>query len=73
MNTKIYTTATAARVCKVSPRTIAKWFDTGLIGGYRLPGGHRRIPAAELRTFMLRQGIPLGELALGYAGQGAAP
>ncbi len=70
---KAYTTATAARVCGVCPRTIAKWFDAGLVKGYRLPGGDRRIPAVALRTFMLRQGIPLGELALEGAGQGAAP
>ena len=62
MKTKIYTTATAARACRVCPRTIAKWFDTGLIGGYRLPGGDRRIPAAELRKFMETHGMPLGEL-----------
>ncbi len=72
MKTKNYTTATAGRACEVSPRTVAKWFDAGLLRGYRLPGGDRRIPAVELRAFMLRQGIPLGELALGSAGQGAA-
>ncbi len=62
MNEKVYTTTTAARACGVSPRTFANWFDAGLVKGYRLPGGDRRIPAAELRAFMLREGIPLGEL-----------
>ena len=62
MKTKIYTITKAAKLCGVSPRTFCHWFDMGMVGGYRLPAGDRRIPAAELRKFMQWQGMPLGEL-----------
>ena len=59
---KVYTSTKAARLCGVSRRTLCNWFDRKLVGGYRLPGGDRRIPHAELRAFMLQRGVPLGEL-----------
>lgn len=60
----VLTTGQAARVCRVAPRTISKWFDTGLLKGYRLPGcGDRRIPRESLVKFLESRGIPLGDLA----------
>ena len=56
----IYTTGQVAQICKVAPRTVTKWFDSGQLKGYRIPGGRdRRIPAAELLKFMKAHNIPV--------------
>lgn len=55
----ILTTGEVAKICKVAPRTVSKWFDSGQLGGYRIPGSKdRRIPLAELLVFMDKHGIP---------------
>ncbi len=59
----ILTTGEVARICKVAPRTVSKWFDSGELGGYRIPGSKdRRIPRGELLVFMDKHGIPRGVL-----------
>ncbi len=66
MNNKrkdILTTGQVAQICKVAPRTVTKWFDTGQLKGYRIPGGRdRRIPAAELMRFMKTHNMPTDQL-----------
>ncbi len=66
MNNKrkdIFTTGQVAQICKVAPRTVTKWFDTGQLKGYRIPGGRdRRIPAAELIRFMKTHNMPIDQL-----------
>ena len=43
----------AARLLGVNPRTVQKWFDKGLIDGFRLPEStDRRVYAKSLITFM---------------------
>ena len=60
---KVLTIGQVARICNASPRTVAKWFDSGLLNGYRLPGsGDRRIPVAELIRFMKAHNMPMTEL-----------
>lgn len=60
---RMFTTGQAARLCHVAPRTVGKWFDSGLIGGYRIPGSQdRRIDPQSLIRFMKLHGIPLGGL-----------
>jgi excisionase family DNA binding protein len=59
----ILTTGQVAQICKVAPRTVTKWFDTGQLKGYRIPGGRdRRIPAAELIRFMKTHNMPTDQL-----------
>jgi excisionase family DNA binding protein len=59
----VYTTGQVARLCKVAPRTVTKWFDSGRLRGYRIPGSQdRRIPRANLIRFLKEHGMPLGEL-----------
>ena len=54
----VLTSGYVAKVCKVAPRTVANWFDKGLLKGYRLPGCQdRRIPAANLVAFMEAAGM----------------
>jgi two-component system response regulator RpaA len=57
---RVFTTGAVAKICKVAPRTVSKWFDAGRLGGYRIPGSNdRRVPEAELLAFMRREGIPV--------------
>ena len=59
----IFTTGQVAKVCKVAPRTVSKWFDSGRLRGYRIPGSQdRRIPREHLIRFLKEHGMPLGEL-----------
>src|SRR5512146_2882801 len=56
----VLTTGEVARICHVAPRTVSKWFDTGKLRGYRIPGSRdRRIPVDQLIRFMRAHDIPL--------------
>ena len=56
----VLTTGDIAKICNVSQKTAAKWFDKGIISGYRLPGSKdRRIPIDELYRFMREANIPI--------------
>lgn len=56
---RIFTTGEAADVCKVSQQTIIRCFDSGRLGGFRVPGSKfRRIPRADLIKFMKDNEIP---------------
>ena len=59
----VLTTGQVAKICNVAPRTVSKWFDTGQLRGYRIPGSKdRRIPLSQLIRFMRANGIPLNGL-----------
>lgn len=60
---KVFTTGQVAKICKVAPRTVSKWFDSGRLKGYRIPGSQdRRIPREYLIKFLKEHNMPLGEL-----------
>ena len=60
---KVFTTGQVAKICQVAPRTVSKWFDSGRLRGYRIPGSQdRRIPREQLIRFLKEHGMPLGEL-----------
>ena len=60
---KVFTTGQVAKICKVAPRTVSKWFDSGRLKGYRIPGSQdRRIPREYLIKFLKDHGMPLGDL-----------
>ena len=62
-SSKVYTTGQVAKICKVAPRTVSKWFDSGRLKGYRIPGSQdRRIPREYLIKFLKEHGMPLVEL-----------
>lgn len=57
---EIYTTGQVAKICKVAPRTVSKWFDSGRLRGYRIPGiQDRRIPREHLIRFLKEYGFPI--------------
>jgi excisionase family DNA binding protein len=59
----VFTTGDIAKLCRVSPRTVTKWFDSGRLKGYRLPGSQdRRVPVENLLRFLEENGMPLREL-----------
>jgi excisionase family DNA binding protein len=63
LNMKVFTTGQVAKICKVAPRTVSKWFDSGRLKGYRIPGSQdRRIPREYLIKFLKEHGMPLGDL-----------
>lgn len=62
----VLTTGQVAQICNVAPRTVTKWFDSGQLKGYRIPGSRdRRIPASELFRFMKAHDIPTDGFDIG--------
>ncbi len=62
----VLTTGDVAKICHVAPRTVSKWFDSGQLKGYRIPGSKdRRIPVSELIRFMKVHNIPADTLPAG--------
>ena len=62
----VLTTGEVAKICNVASRTVSKWFDSGQLKGYRIPGSKdRRIPVANLLTFMREHEIPMEGLMSG--------
>src|SRR5438105_1389442 len=62
----VLTTGEVAKICNVAPRTVSKWFDSGALHGYRIPGSKdRRIPLNQLIRFMKHHGMPLNGLMTG--------
>lgn len=60
MSSEVFTTGDVAKMFKVAPRTCSKWFDSGKLKGYRIPGSlDRRIPKENLIQFARENGMPL--------------
>src|SRR5213076_3618181 len=53
-------TQRVARVCQVSPATVANWIDQGLLKGHKTPTGRRRVEAEDLTAFLRahEMGVP---------------
>jgi len=63
----VYTTGEAAEICKLSQQTVIRCFDSGQLKGFRVPGSKfRRIPRAELLSFMKANSIPMDSLETDY-------
>lgn len=61
----VLTVGEVARVCQVSHATVVRWFDTGRLLGYRIPGSKdRRFPLATVEAFLRAYGMDdcLGDL-----------
>ena len=57
---QVYTTGQAAKLLQVAPRTVGKWFDSGRLKGYVIPGSQdRRIPQDSLIKFLEDHGMPI--------------
>lgn len=61
---RIYTSGEVSKLCEVATTTVNRWFDSGQLKGFRVPGSkHRRIPRANLIEFLKGHGFPLERLA----------
>lgn len=55
-NKSVFTTGEIARIFGVNINTVVKWFEVGLLKGYKLPGSDaRRVPRDELVEFLARR------------------
>jgi excisionase family DNA binding protein len=58
----VMTTGQVADYCGVASRTVSKWFDSGRLKGYRIPGSQdRRIPVKSLFKFLSDHNMPIGD------------
>ena len=58
-----FTTGEVAKLLHVATGSVARWFDSGKLKGYRIPGSRsRRVPRASLISFCREHGLPLGDL-----------
>ena len=70
---QIFTSGQAARACRVAPRTISKWFDSGQLQGYRMPGSaDRRIPRDQFVKFLEANGMAAALAAISPVAEPAA-
>lgn len=64
----VFTTGEVAKICSVAPRTVSKWFDSGKLKGYKIPGSRdRRITKTALVSFMKSHNVPTDALIGGGA------
>lgn len=52
-------TQRVARICQVSPATVAHWIDQGHLTGHRTPTGRRRVGAEDLVAFLRSHRMPV--------------
>lgn len=57
---EVMTTGDVARLCRVTIRTVIKWFEQGRLEGYRLPGSRdRRFTRPAVQRFLRASGMPV--------------
>ena len=61
MTDTLYTTHDISRLVQVDPSTVSKWIDRGILVAFRTPGGHRRVRAGDLRSFLIAHEMPVPE------------
>ena len=55
------TVRSIADLLNVSPSTVRRWADMGLLGSYKLPSGHRRFEPGAVLRFRQQLLKPLSE------------
>lgn len=56
---KFLGTLRIARLCQVTPATVAHWIDQGYLKGHRTPTGHRRVETDDLVAFLHDHQMPV--------------
>lgn len=57
---KVYTTGQISKMCRVAPRTVAKWCDSGRLKSFRIPVSRdRRVYETHLIEFLKEHEMPL--------------
>ena len=63
---EVFSTGEVAEICQLSQQTIIRYFDSGRVHGFRVPGSRfRRIPRSDLLHFMRINSIPTDPLYRG--------
>lgn len=55
----LLTSAEVAKLLQVDATSIINWSKKGYLQYYRTPGGHRRIRAADVVSFLKQRGMPI--------------
>jgi excisionase family DNA binding protein len=53
-----YSTHDVAKICCVTPTTVIRWIEDGLIPAFKTVGGHRRVRRGDLERVCKERGIP---------------
>ncbi|MCB9754379.1 MAG: response regulator [Myxococcales bacterium] len=53
-----YSTHDVAKICCVTPTTVIRWIEDGLIPAFKTVGGHRRVRRGDLEKVCKERGIP---------------
>ncbi len=53
-----YSTHDVAKICCVTPTTVIRWIEDGLIPAFKTVGGHRRVRREDLEKVCKERGIP---------------
>lgn len=67
------TTHQAAGFIQMNPSSVNKWVKEGRIECYRTPGGHRRILAGDLVSFLTEYKMPVPKMLADVLTEIAAP
>lgn len=60
MKIEVLTTGQVAKICRVSPGTVARWCTENRLLHYAIPGAmHRRVEVSQLRLFMAAHSLPM--------------
>lgn len=49
-NDPLLTTHQVAQLLGAEPSSVIRWYDKGILTGWRTPGGHRRIRARDRKS-----------------------
>jgi excisionase family DNA binding protein len=58
---RYFTSHEIAVILQVTPSSVVKWINEGILSAFRTPGGHRRVSATELVRFAQEFGMPIPE------------
>lgn len=56
---KAFGTYSIAKICHVTPTTVGRWIEAGKLPFFITAGGHRRVLAGDLASFLRKHKIPL--------------
>jgi len=59
MRRTILSTFEVAKILELSPGTVANWVDAGRLKAFNTLGGHRRVKAEDLKTFLEENKMPV--------------
>lgn len=55
----LLTTHEVASILGAEPSSVIRWFDKGVLRGWRTPGGHRRIRASSVVSYLNAKGMEI--------------